>query len=268
MMTQPPIFKHAVEPMDADDWLQAIESKLEIAHCVGRDRVLYAAHQLQGQAKDWWTSYTAAHANAQAITWQEFCQSFRAHYVPSGEIKVKRKEFLNLKQGSRSVREYLTQFTQLSRYAPRDVDTDDKKQDCFREGLNPGIRYALSSNDFPTFQRLVDKAFTVERERQVLEADRKRKMSFQGQSSGSNTRPRFNQPGQVVRQGGQYQQQQQRNFNQGSGQFMQQVQPQQQQQQRNFNQRSGQYRQQEQPQQQQQQHRNYQAPRQVVQAQQ
>jgi len=45
-MTQPPIFKHAVEPMDADDWLQTIESKLEIAHYVGHDRVLYVAHQL------------------------------------------------------------------------------------------------------------------------------------------------------------------------------------------------------------------------------
>jgi hypothetical protein len=48
MMTQPPVFKHVVEPMDVDDWLQTIESKLEIAHCEGRDKVLYASHQLQG----------------------------------------------------------------------------------------------------------------------------------------------------------------------------------------------------------------------------
>ncbi|XP_066398383.1 uncharacterized protein [Miscanthus floridulus] len=148
--------------MDADDWLQTIESKLEIAHCVGHDRVLYAAHQLQGRAKDWWATYTATHPNAQAITWQEFCQSFRSHYVPSGEIKVKRKEFLELKQGSIN------------------VDTNDKKQDYFRDGLNPGIRYALSSNEYDTFQKLVDKAFTVERERKVLEVDRKRKIGFSG----------------------------------------------------------------------------------------
>lgn len=242
MMTQPPIFKHAVEPMDAEDWLQIIESKLEIAYCEGRDRVLYAAHQLQGKAKNWWNAYTAAHEDPQTITWQEFRRIFRAHYVPSGEIKVKHKEFLALKQGSMSVREYLTKFTQLSRYAFRDVDDDDKKQDCFREGLNHGIRYALSSNDYPSFQRLVDKAFTIERERQSLEVDRKRKMSFQSQASGSNTRTRFNAPGQAVRQGGHYHQQRQKHFNQGSSQYKQQMQPQQQ----------GQ---------------NYQAPRQVVQPQ-
>jgi len=71
--------------------------------------------------------------------------------VPSGEIKVKRKEFLELKQGSMSVREYLTKFTQLSRYASSDVDTNENKQDYFRDGLNPGIRYALSSNEYDTF---------------------------------------------------------------------------------------------------------------------
>ena len=98
--------------------------------------------------------------------------------MPSGEIKVKRKEFLELKQGSMSVHEYLTKFTQLSRYASSDVDTNDKKQDCLRDGLSPGIRYALSSNEYDTFQKLVDKAFTFERERKVLEADRKRKMAF------------------------------------------------------------------------------------------
>jgi hypothetical protein len=113
----------------------------------------------------------------------------------------------------------------LSRYAPSDFDDDEKKQDCFKDGLHPRIHYALSSNDYPIFQKLVDKAFAMEKERKILEADRKRKMSFQGQSSSNNTRPRFNQQGQVVHQGSQYQQQ--RNSNQGTSQYRQQVQPQQ-----------------------------------------
>jgi hypothetical protein len=33
------------------------------------------------------------------------------------------------------VSEYITRFTQLSRYAPNDVDTDEKKQECFLNGL-------------------------------------------------------------------------------------------------------------------------------------
>jgi hypothetical protein len=46
-------------------------------------------------------------------------------------MKLKRKEFEDLKQGSMTVTEYVTEFTQLSCYAPDNVDTDEKKQDCF-----------------------------------------------------------------------------------------------------------------------------------------
>jgi hypothetical protein len=44
-------------------------------------------------------------------------------------MKLKKKEFEELKQGSMSVSEYVTRFTQLSRYAPDNVDTNEKKHD-------------------------------------------------------------------------------------------------------------------------------------------
>jgi hypothetical protein len=50
-----------------------------------------------------------------------------------------------------SVNEYVTQFTQLSRYAPNDVDTDKKKQDCFFNGLNDGLAYALEARNYENF---------------------------------------------------------------------------------------------------------------------
>jgi hypothetical protein len=49
-----------------------------------------------------------------------------------------------------TVSEYVTQFTQLSRYAPNDVDTDEK-QDCFLNGLNDGLAYTLEARDFENF---------------------------------------------------------------------------------------------------------------------
>jgi hypothetical protein len=53
--------------------------------------------------------------------------NFRAHHIPSGIMKLK-KEFLSLTQGSMTVSEYQDRFTQLSRYAPEEVDTDEKRQ--------------------------------------------------------------------------------------------------------------------------------------------
>jgi hypothetical protein len=230
LSTKPPVFAQAVEPMDADDWLRAIESKLQISQCAGREKVLFASHQLVGPASEWWTAYTAAHEDPQEINWREFKDSFRKHHVPEGEVKLKRREFLALKQGSRSVREYLTKFTQLSRYAPEDVNTDEKKQDCFLEGLNSGLNYSLSVCEYASFQKLVDRAFILEKKEQNINEERKRMMP--GQSSGSNVRPRFNPPplGQVYRQSGQNQQQRAPNqaagtFNQPKQQFQQQQRP-------------------------------------------
>jgi hypothetical protein len=47
--------------------------------------------------------------------------------VPLEVMKLKKKEFKDLKQGSMTVSEYVTCFTQLSRYALDNVDTEEKK---------------------------------------------------------------------------------------------------------------------------------------------
>jgi TPP-dependent indolepyruvate ferredoxin oxidoreductase alpha subunit len=84
-----------------------------------------------------------------------------------------------------SVNEYVTKFTQLSRYAPHEVNTDEKKQECFLNGLNDGLTYALEAQDFKNFQEMVNKALVLENRRAMME--RKRKLVHQHQS-GSNSR--------------------------------------------------------------------------------
>jgi hypothetical protein len=56
-------------------------------------------------------------------------------------MKLKKQEFLALKQGSMSVSEYRDKFFQLSRYSPVDVVDDAEKQDHFRDGLIGPIKY-------------------------------------------------------------------------------------------------------------------------------
>jgi hypothetical protein len=125
--TKPPTFSHSVEPVDANDWLKTIEKKLQVVQCTNRERVLFATHQLVGPAVDWWDVYVEAHKEPETINWQEFRNSFRTHHVPLGVMKLKKKEFEDLKQCSMTVSEYVTRFTQLSHYAPGNVDNDEKK---------------------------------------------------------------------------------------------------------------------------------------------
>jgi hypothetical protein len=140
--------------MDTDDWLKSVEKKLQVVQCNNHEKVLLASHQLSGRAADWWNAYVEAHGEPESIHWPEFRDSFCAHHVPQGVIKLKKKEFQDLKQGSMSVNEYLTKFTQLSRYASHEVNTDEKKQECFLNGLNDGLTYALEARDFENLKHL------------------------------------------------------------------------------------------------------------------
>jgi hypothetical protein len=71
-------------------------------------------------------------------------------------MKLKKKEFLFLKQGGMSVAEFRDKFIELSRYAPEDVADDEKKRELFLEGLAGPLRYQLTSHTFPSFQHLLD----------------------------------------------------------------------------------------------------------------
>jgi hypothetical protein len=57
-------------------------------------------------------------------------------------MKLKRQEFMSLQQRNLSVTEYLHKFIELSRYAPYEVDTDEKKQDWY---INTLIHVVLES---------------------------------------------------------------------------------------------------------------------------
>jgi hypothetical protein len=87
--------------------------------------------------------------------------------------------------------EYVTKFTQLSCYAPSEVDTDEKKQDCFMNGLNDGLAYALEAQDFENFQGMVNNALVLDNRRGVMEHKRKLVLQYQ---LGSSSRPRVGPP--------------------------------------------------------------------------
>jgi hypothetical protein len=91
-----------------------------------------------------------------------------------------------------SVNEYLEKFTQLSRYAPDEVNTDPKRQERFLDGLIGPLNYQLQSHTFLDFATLLNKAIGLENKRKEL-SEQKRKFQSLGQSS-SNTHPRYSFP--------------------------------------------------------------------------
>jgi hypothetical protein len=69
----------------------------------------------------------------------------------------------------------------------------------FLNVLNDDIQFQLLNTDYADFQHMVDKAIVIENKIKEMEKDGKRKVSFSGQSSGINDRPRFSQPNQFFK---------------------------------------------------------------------
>ena len=75
---------------------------------------------------------------------------------------MKKREFCNLRQGGRTVGQYVDDFSKLACYAPDDVATDVAKQEKFLEGLNDELSMQLMVATFNNCQELIDKAIVLE----------------------------------------------------------------------------------------------------------
>jgi hypothetical protein len=91
-------------------------------------------------------------------------------------MNVKKDEFRSLKQGGRSLKEYMDDFCSLPRYAPNDIDTDAKRKENFLNGLKGELKIPLSVADSPNYQSLLDQAITLDNNI-TKEENRKRKFS-------------------------------------------------------------------------------------------
>ena len=48
------------------------------------------------------------------VTWQEFTAAFREYYIPTGVLNRKLMEFLDLRQGSMSMMDYVNKFNHMA----------------------------------------------------------------------------------------------------------------------------------------------------------
>ena len=170
-----------------------MESKFELITCTEEQKALFAAHQLRGPAASWWATHLAMQPAGHRVLWIEFSEAFKAHHIPSSIMKIKLREFLALKQGSKTIREYVQVFNHLSRYAPNHVDSDDKKKECFLEGMTPKLRSRLGRR-FESFNELVDDAIAMEEDLRLHHLEKRKSKVTAGSSGGAPQRPKMTYP--------------------------------------------------------------------------
>jgi hypothetical protein len=179
------------------------------ARCSDVNKALFAAQQLRGTARIWWGHYYSMQPAGHVVTWDEFRTTFRAHNILEGLIERKLNEFLTLTQGTRTVLQYAQVFNHLCQYAGYHADTNARKRDHFRRGLNTKLKERLNLVRADNFSELVNMAITQEDCISTHRAEQKRKTPTEPsaaqppryrwvQNTATRASPRNNLPGRWV----------------------------------------------------------------------
>ncbi|CAA0815821.1 Unknown protein, partial [Striga hermonthica] len=110
----PEKFSGQGDPRIVDEWIQGLELIFEVMDCPNRYRVICAQLQLTGDARLWWNAYWSMRpSEKEGCTWDRFKEMIREKYYPSYYRAEMERQFLSLKQGTRTVDEYEREFTRL-----------------------------------------------------------------------------------------------------------------------------------------------------------
>ncbi|KAL6331976.1 hypothetical protein AAG906_020329 [Vitis piasezkii] len=150
------------------------------------------------KADFWWESMKRVY-DTEVMTWEEFERIFLGKYFGEVAKHAKRMEFEHLIQGTMSVLEYESRFSELSRFALGMISEEGEKARRFQQGLRPAIRNRLVPLAIRDYSELVKRALLVEQDidetNQIREqkGDRKGKQRMGESSQGPQQRQRTQQ---------------------------------------------------------------------------
>ena len=96
----------------------------------------FDSYYLKSEANYWWESVKALEG-VKAVTWEGFTELFLQKYFPRYMQNQMELKFFELRQENSSVIEYERKFTELARFVPEYVNTDEKRAKRFQQGLRP-----------------------------------------------------------------------------------------------------------------------------------
>ncbi|RVW72383.1 Transposon Ty3-I Gag-Pol polyprotein [Vitis vinifera] len=153
---------------------------------------------LVDKADFWWESMKRVY-DTEVMTWEEFERIFLGKYFGEVAKHAKRMEFEHLIQGTMSVLEYESRFSELSRFTLGMISEEGEKARRFQQGLRPAIRNRLVPLAIRDYSELVKRALLVEQDidetNQIREqkGDRKGKQRMGESSQGPQQRQRTQQ---------------------------------------------------------------------------
>ncbi|XP_028547443.1 uncharacterized protein LOC110109806, partial [Dendrobium catenatum] len=148
---KPPLFKGAVGPQAAEDWIMRVEKIFDSMQCPGNRKVPLAVFLFEGEAERWWIGQQREKFQGKTnveIIWDEFTAVFRMLFVPPSAQRQMQESFMRLEQGRK--------------YAAHLIPTAEEKCYRFLYGLDRELRHPLVSFRIHEFSELVERARLIE----------------------------------------------------------------------------------------------------------
>jgi hypothetical protein len=117
----------------------------------------------------------------------EFRVAFRDHHLSVGTIRRNLVEFLELHQGNRSVYDYTQEFNNLAQYEGHHMDSDAKKAELYRKGLNIQLQDRFVQNLSLSYNDLASTAIDQEGTMKACEVAEEKKRTTPGPTRGSSS---------------------------------------------------------------------------------
>ena len=195
--------------MVTDHWFYKVGKIMEAMEITSdATKIKLPAFQLESESQVWW-DWVKASRDLEAMTWEEFCEFFMGKFFPVYARHAKSREFLELKQGTMTVLEYVAKFTELARFADEYVAIDIAKVRKFEDGLKLSIQGKIVGFLLQDMDLMVKTTMAIEREvddaRNIWDAGFKDKRENQPSSSSSGKKQRRFTPQGFQGQGHYYQ---------------------------------------------------------------
>ncbi|RVW21225.1 hypothetical protein CK203_114569 [Vitis vinifera] len=177
----PPYFSGATDPTEAEAWILKMEKFFGVIDCSKEQKASYVAFMLDKEADHWLRMTRRLLEDQGPITWRQFREAFYKKYFPDSVRRQKVGEFIRLEQGNMTVAQYEAKFTELSRFSPQLIATEEEKALKFQDGLKPYLKNKISILKLGVYSEVVDRALIVEKDNEELhqyrEQQRKRNRS-------------------------------------------------------------------------------------------
>ncbi|XP_073138495.1 uncharacterized protein [Henckelia pumila] len=131
---------------------------------LGQNRMRCAIFMFRDDANVWWQGARSG-VNLTTLTWNWFNEVFSGKYfIVSTRTRLER-EFLELRQGSTSIADYVKKFERGRYFVPMIFGNPAEELKHFMEGLNASIHRDVRLNGATTYREVVDLSTLSEKDR-------------------------------------------------------------------------------------------------------